>query len=50
MAEISIDAQLESLFSRLDAQLKLSQYKKALKSCDDSKCRLLLHKIRHFAA
>ena len=37
MADASVDAQLESLYSRLDAQLKGAQYKKALKSADDSK-------------
>ena len=50
MAETSIDAQLEGLFSRLDAQLKVSQNKKALKSCDDSKWRLLLHAVEQFTA
>lgn len=35
MAEASLDAQLEGLYSRLDAQLKGGQYKKALKSSDD---------------
>ena len=50
MAEIPIGAQLEGLFSRLDAQLKVSQYKKALKSCDDSKWRLLLHAVEKSTA
>ena len=36
MAEASLDAQLEGLYSRLDGQLKGGQYKKALKSSDDS--------------
>ena len=36
MAEASLDVQLEGLYSRLDAQLKGGQYKKALKSSDDS--------------
>ncbi|CAL5219381.1 g1203 [Coccomyxa viridis] len=35
MAEASLDAQLEGLYSRLDAQLKGGQFKKALKSSDD---------------
>ena len=38
MAEASLDAQLEALFSRLETQLKGAQYKKALKSVDDSEC------------
>ena len=36
MAEASLDAQLEALYSRLETQLKGAQYKKALKSIDDS--------------
>ena len=38
MADASVDAQLESSYSRLNAQLEGAQYKKALKSADDSKC------------
>lgn len=36
MAETSIDSQLEGLFTRLDLQLKNSQFKKALKLVDES--------------
>ena len=36
MAEASPDSQLESYFTRLDVQLKKSQFKKALKLVDES--------------
>lgn len=39
MADGAEDAQLEALYSRLDAQIKAAQYKKALKSSDDSECQ-----------
>ncbi len=39
MAEASTDSQLESLFTRLDVQLKKSQFKKALKLVDESEDR-----------
>ncbi len=39
MADEAEDAQLEALYSRLDVQLKAAQYKKALKSSDDSECQ-----------
>ncbi|CAL8460581.1 g110 [Coccomyxa elongata] len=35
MADASLDSQIEGLFSRLDAQLKNSQFKKALKVVDE---------------
>ena len=37
MAEASTDSQLENYFTRLDVQLKKSQFKKALKLVDESK-------------
>ncbi len=49
MADASLDSQIEGLFTRLDAQLKNSQFKKALKVVDESEPEIFIAKLTRTA-